>query len=118
MLKIRAFNNMHMKGFDSPKQESYAWQQWAVGNPQFWWVWEVFNLHGHAPGWDKHKRNPNGTYKSFPESPSGASQPKPKETTKSALRERLLVLATLFPIPMADQAIEIIEIANDLSEQE
>lgn len=118
MVTKLAYNDMHMKGFDSPKQESFAFQQWAAGNPQFWWVMEVFKIHGHAPGWEDHKRRPDGTFLKFPEAPSGASQPKPKEKTKSALKERLLVLATLFPVPMSEQAIEILEIANTLNEQE
>ena len=116
-----AYNDMHAKGFDSPAQESYCIQRAVEGNDQFWWVWEVLDLHGHAPGWDKHKRRPDGTFLSFP-GPSKNKDSKEKkgrpDPTMSALRQRLLTLAVLFPNSHGSEAEQLIKIANALEDSQ
>ncbi len=61
-----AFNDMLGKGFDSAKQESFSWIRFMEGDPQFWWVPDVFRAHGHAWDWDKHQRDQAGRFKKFP----------------------------------------------------
>ncbi len=65
-MKKLAFNDMLGKGFDSARQESFCWQRYTEGDPQFWWVSDVYNRHGHAWDWDKHQRDQGGRFKKFP----------------------------------------------------
>lgn len=104
-----AFNDMLGKGFDSAKQESFAWQRFSEGDEQFWWVPHVHEKWGHAPDWEKHKRDNKGRYKVFPKSPISDSS-KDKEV-KSEVTKKLLRLATFFPVADAAKAQELINLA-------
>lgn len=106
------------KGFDSAAQESFCWQRF-MENPstnreanQFWWVPRVWRLHGHAPGWENHKRDEDGKFLKFPP-PKGESEE--SDTTEASTVTRLLRLATLFPVQEKEKAEELIKIATILS---
>lgn len=103
-----AFNDMFGKGWDSAKQESFAWQRFSDGDPQFWWVPHVFEDWGHAPDWAKHKRDDKGRYKIFPQSPI---------SKKSDIAVRLLRLAAFMPVDHAEDAQQLIDLANEFDQE-
>lgn len=51
-----AFNDILSKGFDSVAQECYL----RINKPDL--AEEVFALHGHAPDWDRLKRDNKGRF--------------------------------------------------------
>lgn len=55
-LKKIAFNDILSKGFDSVAQECFL----RINKPSL--AQEVFELHGHAPDWDRLKRDDRGKF--------------------------------------------------------
>lgn len=130
VLRKLGFNDMIGKGWDSPAQESFCWKHFydngATTNKsnQFWWVPAVWQIHGHAWGWEDHKRRPDGTFLKFPPAKGkgegeGESEPKPKRNPfgdrDASTIVRLLRLATLFSVEDGDKAEELIKVAKALS---
>ena len=55
-LKKIAFNDVLKNGFDSVAQECYL----RINKPSL--ADEIFKLHGHAPDWNRLKRNDKGAF--------------------------------------------------------
>lgn len=71
-MKKLGFNDMHGKGFDSARSESWLWQRFSEGDPDYTWVPEVYEKHGHAWDWAQHERDKSGRFKRFPAGSRGA----------------------------------------------
>lgn len=117
MFKRLSFNNMFNKGWDSAAQESYCWQQFVENDGstdpdqnQFWWVPEVWRLHGHADDFDEHTRDDKGRYVRFP---AGLGEDE-SEPHQAFTKVRLLRLATLLPTEKAEEAELLISLASSL----